>query len=69
MDAKRQNALTVNDNLPTWLDCELAVDEKRATALEQFIYDNEPGDSSDAQLWRKQLSAVVQEGNCCHFQD
>lgn len=53
-------ALQVNDNLPLWSDCELAVDEKRATALEQFIYDYEP---SDARKWRGQLAAVVQEAS------
>ena len=52
------NALQINDNLPEWSDCELAVDEKRATALERFIYDYEP---SDADQWRGQLAAVVRD--------
>lgn len=55
------NVLEVNDNLPKWSDCEMAVDENQATALQQFIYDYEPGDSGDALSWRRQLTAVVQE--------
>ncbi len=56
-------ALETNDNLPLWSNCEAAVDEKRATALEQFIYDYEPGVSSGARKWRRQLAAVVQEAS------
>lgn len=59
MPKSKSIVLAASDNgLPRWSDCELAVDEKRATALQQFIYDYEP---SDADQWRKQLAAVVNE--------
>lgn len=45
-------------DLPRWSDCEAAVDEKQASALQQFIYDYEP---SNAEQWRRQLAAVIQE--------
>lgn len=44
--------------LPEWEACEAAIDEKRATALEEFIYEYEPGDSSDIQ-WRERLQRLV----------
>lgn len=56
---KQVKALSISDkDLPKWTDCEFAVDEKRATALEHFIYDYEPGDAGQ---WRRQLAAVIQE--------
>ena len=45
------------DKLPLWSDCELAVDEDRATSLEKFIYDYEPGDNDRA--WRERLLAAL----------
>lgn len=45
--------------LPQWSDCELAVDEKRATALEEFIYEYEPGDYQESTEWRRRLLALV----------
>lgn len=54
-----KTVLAISDkDLPRWSDCEAAVDEKEATALQQFIYDYEP---SEAKQWRRQLAAVVQE--------
>lgn len=53
------SVLAISDkDLPRWSDCEAAVDEKQATALQQFIYDYEP---SDGGQWRRQLAAVVAE--------
>lgn len=49
------------DYLPKWSDCELAVDEQRATALQRFIYEYEPGDDQGAREWRERLQAVVTE--------
>lgn len=55
-----KTVLAISDkDLPRWSDCEAAVDEKEATALQQFIYDYEPSDADDQ--WRRQLAAVVQE--------
>lgn len=43
--------------LPRWSDCEAAIDDKRATPLERFIYEYEPGDNDD--LWRERLQAAL----------
>lgn len=47
--------------LPEWSECEAAVDEENATALQRFIYDNEPGDYDEAKKWREQLLAAIVE--------
>lgn len=44
--------------LPSWEDCEAAVDEGRATPLEEFIYDHEPADTHDPE-WRQDLQAAL----------
>lgn len=49
------------NTLPSWADCELAVGDGQATALQQFIYDNEPAGKSDALMFRMQLLNVVLE--------
>ena len=55
-------------NLPKWSDCELAVDEERATALQRFIYEYEPGDSAERE-WRERLQASRQEERQAVFKD
>lgn len=44
--------------LPSWEDCEAAVDKGRATPLEEFIYDHEPADTHDPE-WRQDLQAAL----------
>ena len=48
------------EELPAWRLCELAVERNEASALEQFIYNNEPAGPDDA-LFRSGLAAVVAE--------
>jgi hypothetical protein len=55
----KQRLLIRQGKLPRWSDCELACDEGYATALQEFIYEYEPGD--DARLWRKRLLGALQE--------
>jgi hypothetical protein len=43
--------------LPTWEDCEKAVRNGEPSALEQFIYENEP--YNNALEWRQSLLAVL----------
>jgi hypothetical protein len=45
--------------LPTWDECEAAVDLNSADALQQFIYDNEPAGADIELKFREQLAAVV----------
>lgn len=47
--------------LPDWSDCELAVDEERATSLQQFIYDNEPAAPDEAKEFRAALQMVLSD--------
>lgn len=59
--AKSMSGVREIDKLPNWSDCEAAVDDKTATALQHFIYEYEPGDSEDAKRWRERLRALVNE--------
>lgn len=56
-DGLREPEGITGQRLPTWTDCELAVDESRATPLQKFIYEFEPG-NNDKQ-WREGLSAAL----------
>ncbi len=53
-------------SLPTWDQCRDAVDEGRASALEIFIFNNEPSSWPAAEggkddEWRAELLVVVKE--------
>ncbi len=47
--------------LPTFQECRLAQKESRATALQIFISENEPADEMISELFRSELSAVIEE--------
>jgi hypothetical protein len=46
--------------VPKWGDCKRAVRMGAATALQQFVYDNEPN-APDDRVWREQLQDVLDE--------
>ncbi len=45
-------------DLPTWVECEARVDAGTPTALELFVYNQEPG-GPDAIAFRDQLQDVL----------
>jgi hypothetical protein len=46
--------------IPTWVECDIKNKEGHdLTPLEQFIYDQEPGELNEDEEWREQLQAVV----------
>lgn len=47
--------------LPTWREIEARFDKGDHTALDRFIFHNEPADSPEDTLWREQLAEVVVE--------
>jgi DnaJ-class molecular chaperone len=51
----------LGERLPDWEACEAAVDAGTATALERFIYNNEPGGSAQEREFRSGLAAVLVE--------
>lgn len=50
--------------LPAWADCCVAETEERATALETFIYCNEPAGEEEVEQFRSMLLAVLEEATC-----
>ena len=50
------------DNLPTWTECDDKWSNlKSLTALEQFIFDWQPGEDARAESFRMDLAAVLEE--------
>ncbi len=47
--------------LPSWENCNQAVKDGNATALQKFICDNEPAGEKDEKMFRDELSAVLVE--------
>ena len=47
--------------LPTWTTCKERVEMGNPSALEQFIYDNQPCGFELGKKFRKQLQAVIKE--------
>ena len=47
--------------LPTWGQCQRRVDEGNPSALERFIYDNEPTGFEETKKFRSQLVAAINE--------
>jgi hypothetical protein len=47
--------------LPSWKECEAAVDRGKATALQTFIHSNEPADPRGEDEFRDQLAKLLQE--------
>lgn len=53
---------TENKNLPEWRDCSIKIDNKEEmSALEFFVYDNEPAGIDKAKTFRENLSKVITE--------
>lgn len=48
-------------NLPTYEEARMAVERGDATALQRFIYDNEPADRKEEEAFRDGLARVVLE--------
>jgi hypothetical protein len=53
------NEVTAAD-LPSWPECEEAMRTNDATALQRFVYENEPAGPS-AEQWRQELAAALSE--------
>ena len=49
--------------LPTWEECEAAVDAGEATALQRFIYENEPSGSCDVEFRENLRSLIIEMQN------
>jgi hypothetical protein len=52
--------MIVQVSLPTYEECEVAVQNGSASALQRFIYENEPAGIED-QKWRRELRAALNE--------
>lgn len=52
--------MTEKTELPAWEDCMPKADRNEASALERFIYDNEPAGTQEEE-WRQGLQAVIAE--------
>ncbi len=48
------------NKLPSWEQCKRNVDNGSATALETFIYENEPAGSKDEGMFRNGLAAALE---------
>jgi len=51
------------DKLPQWDECRNAVEAKEATALQNFIYEQEPAGREAVIEFRLQLLAAINEEN------
>lgn len=47
--------------LPEWIDCEEAAKAGTATALQKFIYENEPAGREQEGKFRKGLRLLIEE--------
>lgn len=51
----------LNEQLPDWNECSAAVNNDTATALQRFIFNQEPAGDSDEYFFRSQLAAAIGE--------
>ncbi len=52
--------MTLNE-LPQWDECREAIKSGKATALQDFIFDQEPAGIEDGNKFRLQLLAIINE--------
>ncbi len=53
--------MAIEDKIPQWGECYKAVQEGIATALQVFIYNNEPAGGEQDKEFREQLQALITE--------
>lgn len=49
------------DALPTWDECQAALEAGEMNRLQEFIIENTPGDAAQERMFRDELSAVLAE--------